>query len=186
MSETGPTREKGEYALVQQVGREARWRRRVAAIGAGALALAMGAIGMVQAAPEGQKSGPPAFKSVWKMDLPPGTQRVAVADVTEDKLPRLLVLNAEGTLAVRKLSAEGSKEEATVALGAGADRFVVGHFVKGKPAQIVVPKGIFYREGDSYRKKELPELTEITGSVRFADGTETIYSMSPDGPPASF
>lgn len=148
--------------------------------------LAMSAIGAVRAAPEGGKSGPPAFKPAWKMDLPAGTQRVAVADVTGDKLPRLLVLNAEGTLAVRKLSAEGSKEEATLTLGPGAERFVVGHFARGKPAQIVVPQAVFYREGDAYRKKALPDLTEVTGSVRFADGTETIFSMAPESPPESF
>jgi hypothetical protein len=199
MSNTAPKKEKGECTLEQQVGREVRscWRF-VAASGAAALVFAIGAIGTVQAAPEGQKSGPPAFKSVWKMDLPtPGTgphyappappaQRVAVADVTEDRLPRLLVLNAEGTLAIQKLSAEGAKEEATVALGPGAARFVVGHFAKGKPAQIVVPRAVFYREGETYVKKELPDLTEVTGSVRFADGTETIFSMVPDSPPASY
>src|SRR5262249_4337774 len=92
----------------------------------------------------------------------------------------------------RKLSAEGSKEEATVALGPGAARFVVGHFTKDKlagdrrPAQIVVPNAVFYREGETYRKKALPDLTEVTGSVRFADGTENIFSMTPDSPPASF
>jgi hypothetical protein len=187
MSETAPSTEKGECALEQQVGRGARGRRGfAAALVAEALVFAIGAIGTVQAAPEEQKSGLPALKSVWKMDLPAGTQRVAVADVTDDKLPRLLVLNAEGTLAIRKLSAEGSKEEATVALGTGAARFVVGHFTKGKPAQIVVPNAVFYREGESYRKKELPDLTEVTGSVRFTDGTENIFSMSPESPPAGF
>jgi hypothetical protein len=150
------------------------------------LVLAIGAIGAAQAAQEGPKSGAPAFKPVWKMDLPAGTQRVAVADVTGDKVPRLLVLNAEGTLAIHKLSAEGSKEEATVALGTSASRFVVGHFTKGKPAQIVVPNAAFYREGETYRKKELPDLTDVTGSVRFADGAEVIFSMSPESPPASF
>jgi hypothetical protein len=173
--------------LEKQVGRKARRRQRFAAApNATALLFAIGAIGTVQAAPEGSKGGPPAFKSVWKMDLPAGTQRVAVADVTDDKLPRLLVLNAEGTLAIQKLSAEGSKEEATVALGTDAARFVAGHFTKGKPAQIVVPKAVFYREGETYRKKELPDLTEVTGSVRFADGTENIFSMAPESPPAGF
>jgi hypothetical protein len=173
--------------LVQQPGPETRRRARLAAaFGAGALIIAISATTKTQAAAEDPKSGPPTFKSVWKMDLPAGTQRVAVADVTEDKLPRLLVLNAEGTLSIRKLSADGSKEEATVALGPGADRFVAGHFAKGKPAQIVVPKAIFYREGETYRKKELPDLNEVTGSIRFADGTESVFSMTPDNPPSSY
>jgi hypothetical protein len=169
--------------LQQQVGRETR---RGGRFSAGVLLLATGVIGTAHAAPEGQKGGPPAFKSIWKMDLPVGTRRVAVAAMTEEKHPRLLVLNAEGTLAIRKLSAEGSKEEATVALGPGADHFVVGRFAKDKPAQIVVPNAVFYREGESYRKKPLPDLPEVTGSVRFADGTENIFVMSQDGPPAGY
>jgi hypothetical protein len=177
---------KGEFALQQEMGREARGRRWLAARSGAAVALAIATLGAAWAAPEGQKGGPPSFKPVWKMELPAGAQRVAVADVTEDKLPRLLVLNAEGTLSIQKLSADGSKEEATVPLGTGADRFVVGHFTKGKPAQIVVPNAVFYREGESYRKKALPDLAEVSGSVRFADGTETIFSMGQDGPPSSF
>jgi hypothetical protein len=146
-------------------------------------------MGPVMAAAEEPKSGAPAFKPVWEMDLPAGTQRVALADVTDDKLPRLLVLSADGTLAIRKLSAEGAKEEASVALGPGAAQFVVGHFSKGRPAQIVVPNAVFYREGDSYRKKELADLKEVTGSVRFEDGSEAIFVMNEgkgEGPPTSY
>jgi hypothetical protein len=155
-------------------------------VGAGIFLLASSTTRPVQAA-EDQKSGPPSFKPVWKMDLPAGTQRVAVADVTGDKLPRLLVLSAEGTLAIQKLSAEGAKEEASVALGTGAARFVVGHFSKGRPAQIVVPNAVFYREGDTYRKKELPDLKEVTGSVRYEDGTEAIFMMTEgEHPPTGY
>jgi hypothetical protein len=153
--------------------------------GAGVLLCASGTTGPAQAAPDGAKSGAPAFKPVWKMDLPAGTQRVAVADVTADRLPRLLVLNAEGTLAIQKLSRDGAAEEASVALGAGAGRFVVGHFAKGGPAQIVVPSAVFYREGESYRKKALPDLTDVGGSVRFADGSEGILGRFGEGPPVS-
>jgi hypothetical protein len=121
------------------------------------------------------------------MDLPVGTQRIAVADLTTDKLPRLLVLNAEGTLAIQKLSQEGTKEEATVALGTGAARFVVGHFAKGvSPAQIVVPNAVFYRDGETYRKKELADLPEVTGSVRFDDGTESIIVFSRGEQPSGY
>lgn len=150
------------------------------AIGVAGVLIAV-ATGTALAAQE--KGGAPAFKPVWKMDLPAGTQRVAVADVTADKLPRLLVLNAEGTLAVQKLSAEGAKEEATIPLGAGAGRFTVGHFSKGGPAQIVVPDAVFYREGETFRKKAISGLGDLRGSVRFADGTESLFVFRQDGPP---
>jgi hypothetical protein len=157
-------------------------RRTTAALCTASFLLAMGT---PLAAQEEKKSGPPTFKSVWKMDLPASTKRVAVADVMEDKLPRLLVLNAEGTLAIQKLSAEGSKEEASVALGAEAGRFVAGHFSKSGPAQIVVPTAVFYREGGTFRKKALSGLEELRGSVRFKDGTESLFLFTREMPPTT-
>src|SRR6266513_3163510 len=39
-----------------------------------------------------KKAGPPSYKSAWTADAPAGTTRVAVADVTGDKTPRVLAL----------------------------------------------------------------------------------------------
>lgn len=162
-----------------------RYRQSVILAGVGALLLTGSATGPGLAAPEGKKSGAPSYRSAWTMELPSGARRVAVADVTADKRPRLLVLDGEGTLSIRKLSREGATEEAKVALGAGAERFVVGRFDRGGPAQIVVPNAVFHREGESYRKKAIPDLPEVHGSVRFADGSEEIISTVGDGPPIS-
>lgn len=182
--------------MQQQVFPEKRFkmsgRPAVAAASAWALLAVVGAAGPAWAAVEEPKSKTLAFKPVWKMDLPAGTRRVAVADTAatgasgEEKAVRLLVLNAEGVLAIRKLSNAGAKEEASVSLGPGAAHFVVGHFARGGPAQIVVPSAVFYREGETYRKKALPDLTEVTGSVRFADGTENIFVMSRESPPLGY
>src|SRR3989442_802598 len=84
---------------------------------------------------EAKKTGPPAYKSVWKMALPAGTLRLAVADVTGDKKPRLLVLDDKGTLAIHKISEAKSEEiklekEGEIALGKDAAKFAIGHFAK--------------------------------------------------------
>src|SRR5579871_5335857 len=44
-------------------------------------------------AEKAKRTGPPAFKAAWKLDAPAMTTRIAVADVTEDKVPRLLLLD---------------------------------------------------------------------------------------------
>jgi hypothetical protein len=137
-------------------------------------------------AQEAKKNGAPKYKSAWKMDLPAGTTRVAIADVTEDKKPRLLVLDKDGTLTISKLSDTGTAKESTVALGKDASRFVTGHFAAGKPALIVAPGAVFYKDGEKYSKKEAPELTEITGSARFIDGTEVVFVLAQGGPPTSY
>lgn len=139
-------------------------------------------------AQEAKKSGTPNYTSAWKMDLAAGTKRIAVADVTEDKKPRLLVLNAEGKLTVHKLSATATApgdSEGAVSLGEKADKFAVGHFAKGKPAVIAVPGAIFYREGEAYSKKAAGDLTDVSGSVRFTDGGEYILIFDGQGPPTS-
>jgi hypothetical protein len=156
-------------------------------VAVGALALLATAGGVWPArAQDAKKSGPPTLKSAWKMDLPTGTQRVAVADVTDDKRPRLLVLDGEGTLSVQKLSDTAAEKEASIPLGAGAARFVAGHFAKDRPAVIAVPGAVYYRDGDKYSKKAAADLTEVTGSVRFPDGREFIFVFTEGSPPVSY
>jgi hypothetical protein len=140
---------------------------------------------------EAKKTGPPAYKSAWKMDLPIGTQRVAVADVTGDKKLRLLVLDDKGTLAIHKLSDAKTEEtktekEGEIALGKDAAKFAVGRFAKDKPALIVVPGALFYRDGDKYSKKEVADLENLSGSVLFSDGTECLFTLGQNGPPTSY
>jgi len=129
-----------------------------------------------------RKSGPPVFKAAWKMELPKQTRRFAVADLAGDKKPRLLILGASSTLWVYTLRGEALDKEASFDLGENAGSFVVGKFAKGKPALVVVPGAIFYRDMDKYAKKDAPDLREITGSVRFKDGTENIFFFSGAAP----
>ncbi len=139
-----------------------------------------------RAAQDDKKNGIPKFTSAWKMELPEGTQRVAIADVTEDKKPRLLVLGKDDTMTVMKLTDGAAAKEGSMALGKEGAKFVTGHFAAGKPALVVVPGAIFYKAGDAYKKKEAPDLKEVTGSARFIDGTEVLFVMTQNEAPTSY
>ena len=121
-----------------------------------------------------KKSGPPAYKKSWQMDLPKESRRLAVADVNSDKKPRLLVLGKEGELTVFRPAAMDLTKESTVDLGSNAAKFVVGKFAKDKPAVIAVPGAIHYMDGAEFKSKKV-DLADITGSVRFTDGSEYIF-----------
>lgn len=125
---------------------------------------------MAQAAPDAA----PAVKTTWKMDVPAGTKRIAVVDLKGDKSFRLLILDAEGTLTINKVTDAALTKEDAISLGKEADQFAVGQFVKDKPAVIAVPGAVFYRDGDKYSKKDAADLKTIHGSVRYADGTENL------------
>ena len=144
-------------------------------------------------AQDAKKAGAPAYKSVWKMSLPAGTVRVAVADVTEDKKHRLLVLDGKGTLTINRLANAKDiivlENDGEIALGKDAAKFAVGHFVKGKPAMIAAPGGIYYRDGGKFSKKPTTDLDNLSGAVRFTDGTECLFTLDQvvnGGPPVSF
>src|SRR5688500_8914358 len=121
-----------------------------------------------------KKSGLPGFKKSWQIYLPKEARRISIADVNADKKPRLLVLGKGGELTVYRTAAMGLTKEQTVDLGPSAGRFVAGKFAKDKPAVIAVPGSIYYLEGDGFKSKKV-ELAEITGSVKFADGSEYIF-----------
>lgn len=133
-----------------------------------------------------KKAGTPSYKSAWKQDVPEGTVRIALADLTDDKKPRLLTLGKDNKLTVSDISGEKPKEEDTLDLGKDADQFVVGRFAKGKPAVIAIPGTIYYRDGDKYSKKEAADLKMITGMAHFADEAENILVGGGMGAPQSF
>jgi hypothetical protein len=130
-----------------------------------------------------KKSGPPAFKSAWKVEVPAATKRIGVGDVVGDKTTRLLALDDHNKLTVLNVAGGAPKEEASADLGDQGEKFVVGTFAKGKPAIVAVPGAIFYRDGDSVKKKAVADLTDITGTVRFVDGTENIFFFGGGGQP---
>jgi hypothetical protein len=133
-----------------------------------------------------KKSGPPAFKLGWKIEVPAGSKRVAAADVAGDKTPRLLLLDEAGSLTVNKIVEGKLEKEETLELGKAGASFVTGSFAKDKPAMIAVPGAVYIREGGKFVKKAAPALAEVTGSVRFTTGVENFFTFTGAGAPESF
>jgi hypothetical protein len=118
---------------------------------------------------------PPMFKSLWKLEAPAGARRVAVGNVAGEKEVRLLLLGEGDKLTVHKVTDGEAPVEDTIALGKGADKLVVGTFAKGKPAVIVVPGAVYYRNEGKYVKKEAPDLSTVTGTMFFKNGTQNFF-----------
>lgn len=132
-----------------------------------------------------KKTGPPAYVSAWKMEMPAGTVRAAVADLAGDGKGRIVTLGDGNIATVNTVSDAGPVKEASVDLGAGAKTFYVTRLTKGKPAQIISVGTVVYRDGAKYTKRNEAGLKEITGTVRFADGTENVFFFA-GGPPDTF
>ena len=129
---------------------------------------------------------PIAFKSSWKLDAPEGARRVALGDVMGDKKIRVLVLDTTDEVAVMSIADNKLVKDAGVKLGPKAGSFFVGNFEKGKPAVIAVPGAIHYRSGDSFSSKPAPELSALTGTVRFEDGEECMFVFDSMNEPPVF
>ena len=124
-----------------------------------------------------KKTGPPAYVSLWKMEMVPGVTRVASAILTDDKKPRLLVLDASNKLAIKDVTGKDPAKDEEIDLGSTGQRLAVGRFAAGKPAVVAVPGAIWYRDGDKYANKKVPKLTDVNGSVRYLDGAEAIFHL---------
>jgi hypothetical protein len=151
-------------------------------------AAAVGALTLLVTAGHAAEDALPTLKSTWKIDLPGDTKRVAVADVTGDKTLRLLTLDGAGVLTVRKMADAAPVKEDTITLGDNADQFAVGQFAKDKPAVVVVPGAVFYRDGDKYAKKSAADIKKIMGTVRYADGVENflVFEQANHGEPQGY
>jgi len=147
-----------------------------------ALTALAGAMGHAQ---EAKKETGPTFKSAWTVEMAAGTSRLAGADVTGDKKGRLLALEGN-TLHIFNVTGEKPVKEADVDLGKGAASFAAGQFAKGKPAVIVVPGAVFYRDGEKYTKKDAADITDVTGTASFMEGDEAVFYFGGQGQPQSW
>jgi hypothetical protein len=125
----------------------------------------------------------PEYKSLWKMEVATPAERIALGDVTGDKTARLVLLGADGKATVNKVADNKLTEEASIDLGKDAKKFVVGAYAKDKPAVIVIPGAVFYKDGDKYSRKEAKDITDVTGHARFTDGAESVFFFAGGGMP---
>ncbi|HEV2474733.1 MAG TPA: hypothetical protein VGS41_18800, partial [Chthonomonadales bacterium] len=77
---------------------------------------------------EKKQSLPPAFVSVWTLQVPPDTSRAAAAALATDSSVRLALLGAGSTLQIYKVSGDTLDKQMDLDLGADAARFEVGRF----------------------------------------------------------
>jgi len=133
-----------------------------------------------------KRSGPPAYHSAWKVDAPVTTRRIVVADVMDDHTPRLLLLNDHNVVGVYKLNGTKLDKEDEVDMSDGAPKFVAGHFAKGKPAILAAPGMVAFRADGKFVRKPTPDVTELTGYVRYWDGTENYFIYQGGGVPQSY
>ncbi len=125
----------------------------------------------------------PEYKSLWKMDVSNSAQRIALGDVTGDKTARVILVGADGKATVNKVGDGKLTEEASIDLGKDSKKVVVGNYAKGKPAVIVVPGAVFFKDGDKYTRKEAKDISDVNGHARFSDGTENAFFFAGGGPP---
>jgi hypothetical protein len=117
----------------------------------------------------------PMYKSLWKMEIAQAATRLGLGDVTGDKTARVVLVSADGKATVNKIGEEKITEEASLDLGKDGQKLVVGAYAKGKPAVLVVPGAVYFKDGDKYTKKAAADLADVTGHVRFTDATENIF-----------
>jgi hypothetical protein len=129
---------------------------------------------------------PVALKSVWKVEAAATARRIGIGDVMGDKKPRVLLLDAGEELAVLSVSEDKLVKDGAIKLGPRAGSFFVGNLEKGKPAVVVVPGAVHYRSGDTFATKSAPDLTSVTGTVRFEDGEECVFIFADMNEPAVF
>jgi len=125
----------------------------------------------VTSAQPAKKTGPPTFKEAWSVELPAATTRVTVADVFGDKKPRLLAL-AGKSISIYKSSPTLADVEKTVELSESAKCMFAFRPDVGKPSALLVPGYVVYLVSGVLTAKAVPELKDLAGVVRFADGTE--------------
>lgn len=131
-----------------------------------------------------RKTGPAAFISSWKLDLPDNIVRATAAEVSAEGAPRIITLGSDHVLAVHKLAAEGPVKEADVQIG-DAGTFVAGRFAKKGPA-VIAAKGAVYLFKDGKLVKKEAAVTNISGTVRFADGSISFWYYDGQAQPESY
>ncbi len=134
---------------------------------------AAGVAGATSNAPA-KKTGTPAFKMAWSATAPEGTKRIGIGAVGTNGAVAVVSLSGD-KITVSKIGDDALIADGVIEGVKDASKFVVGTFAKGKPASIVVPGMVYYRDGDKFASKAAKDISNITGHVKFADGTENIF-----------
>lgn len=120
--------------------------------------------------------------------LPDSARRMAVADVTGDRTPRLITLNAKpdttdsSVLTVKKWDGKAFVTEFRAdALGA-PDKLAVGRFTPDGKTVIVTARAVWFWNGKTYANKASTQTMNLIGMLRLpTDSTDNVLAMDAGG-----
>jgi hypothetical protein len=121
----------------------------------------------------------PSFKYLWKAEFTDMPRRIAVADVTGDGEPRLILLHEKSstsaTLTVRKWDGKEFVTEFTGETQGPANTMQVGRFSgPNRPAVIVTTDALWSWNGKTFFRTPAPQPLSLFGSVRLKTGQELL------------
>ena len=123
----------------------------------------------------------PYFHPGWKEEITESARRVAVADVTGDGKPRLILLIEKpqqrglATLKIKKWDGSQFVAEFTGDVQANPYGLEVGKFAgKDKPAQIVTADALWSWDGKTYVRKPARKELSLFGTAKMKSGDERL------------
>jgi len=124
------------------------------------------------------KSGWPSFRYMWKEEFKTLPRRMAVADVTGDGKPRLILLNEKAedknssTLEIRRWDGKQFVTEFTADVAAQPDRLAVGKLGgANSPAVILTTSGFWTWNGTTFTHQPSSTAIPIIGVTQMPDGS---------------
>ncbi len=143
--------------------------------------------GYVETAPS-VSATPNLLRFISRDILPDSARRMAVADVTGDRTPRLITLNSKpdtsdsSILTVKKWDGKAFVTEFRAdALGA-PDKMAVGRFTPDGKMVIVTARAVWFWNGKTYASKAAPQTMNLVGTLRLpTDSTDNVLATDAGG-----
>ena len=133
------------------------------------------------AVPNARYIAAPTFHYVWKEEVKTLPRRMAVADVTGDGKPRLILLNEKpedknaSTLEVKRWDGKAFVTEFTGDVRAPADKLAVGRMGgSDRPAVILTSDALWVWDGSTFVRHPAASPMPLLGVTRLQDGTERV------------
>lgn len=123
----------------------------------------------------------PSFRYLWKIDFSDLPRRIAVADVTGDGQPRLIMLHEKpgakdaAVLTVRRWNGTEFVIEFTADVNAPPTGMQAGHFAgKNRPAVIVTGDALWSWNGKTFLRTPAPATLPLFGAARLKTGEDRL------------
>ncbi len=120
--------------------------------------------------------------------LPDSARRMAVADVTGDRTPRLITLNAKpdttesSVLTVKKWDGKAFVTEFHADTQGAPDKLAVGRFTQNGKMVIVTARAVWFWNGKTYASKASAQMMNLVGTLRLpTDSTDNVLATDAGG-----